>query len=824
MAGQRRTGTTSAPIGEMSSALGRQLRLARLVLWWEDAWRLGWPLPALASGFLAVALFDVLPMLPGWLHALGLGLFALAALAAAWRLRTLSWPSLDDARRRLERDSGFAHRPLRGLADHLEAGAGDRLSRALWDAERLRLGRLLERIRLRGPAPGLARHDPLGLRFLPLLLLAVALAGGWHDGIGRIGRALDPDLSRLAGPAPVLQVWLTPPAYTGKPPVMLESIDPTPLIVPAGSRLLAVLQGGKGKAQLFEAESPAHPFQPQDGDSQRLETGLTRNGQVRIRQGRRLIAAWPVTVVEVQPPTIGFASPPETDRQGRLRLDVEGRDAYGIAKAWATIRRTDAPDAPPLVIDLPLGGAHPTDLRQAAWHDLTGHPWAGLPVSIEPSAENVAGRVASGEPVRIVLPERGFNNPVARAIVAERRKLIAQPDQREEPAEALARIAGNPEGFGNDLTVYLNLSTAVSRLMRDRSAEAVPSVADMLWQVALKIEEGDKPEAQRALDEAARALEKALADGAPQAEIERLMNELRSAMDRYFDALAEQAAKAGTPLLPDDPDRPSVSAQDLDDMLEQMRDLSRTGSQDAAQKLLSEMRQMLDGLEASLGGGAPSREAREAGRAMRELRDLTSQQRRLLDDTFRRAQQQPAPSSRLEGERARPRDRSQAGTGHPEDGPANVEADRQDGLRKRLDQFTQSLGKLGVDTPETLGQAGQAMDDATLSLRRGETQDAVEAQTEALARLQEGARGAAEALAKRMGGGLTRQGLGSGRDPLGRPLRNGGDGDDRTVKIPERASTQKAREVLEELRRRAGQAERPAAERDYLQRLLKQFF
>jgi hypothetical protein len=59
---------------------------------------------------------------------------------------------------------------------------------------------------------------------------------------------------------------------------------------------------------------------------------------------------------------------------------------------------------------------------------------------------------------------------------------------------------------------------------------------------------------------------------------------------------------------------------------------------------------------------------------------------------------------------------------------------------------------------------------------------------------------------------------------LGRSLPGNRDADDRTVKIPKQADLQKAREVLDELRRRAGQVERPSPERDYLQRLLKQFF
>lgn len=805
---------------QISSDLRRKLRIVQLALWWERAWRLAWPLPGLVATFVSLALFDVLPLLPGWLHAGLLAVFAAAGLIALWRLRRLSWPESSEAGRRLEQDSGLPHRPLQTLADRLDAGAADPVSRALWWAEQRRLRGLLSRLALKPPAPELARYDPWGLRFVPLLLLAIAVSGGWHDTTARLVRALQPNLGSLAGPAPVLQVWLTPPSYTGKAPILLDRQSTGQAVVlPGDSTLLAVLQGGHGKAQLF-IDDAAQPFQALDGDSQRIETTLSKGKRLLIRQGRRQIAAWTVTVLGADPPTIAFASPPEADREGRLRLDVEGRDTYGIAKAWALIRRIDSPNTPPFSVNLPLGGAHPANLRQAAWHDLTGHPWAGLPVTIEPVAENVAGLRTTGDPVKVVLPERTFRNPVARAIIAQRRILAASPERRRDVAEAIATIASTPESFGNDLVVYLALSTSASRLVHDQSAEAVPSVIDILWQTALRVEEGDRPAAQRALDEAARDLEQALAEGAPQAEIERLTNQLQAAMSRYLDALAEQAQRQGLPPEPDNPDQPSVSPEELEGMLDHMRNLSRTGSNEAARQLLSELRQMLDGLGSALQGGPSGQQAQQAQQALKDLQELTLQQRQLLDDTFRRAQQAPDAAGLPGAERQRRQD----GAGRRGGETGKAEAQRQEALRKRLGQVLQSLGDLGADIPDALGQAEQAMRDSAQALRQDDLQDAVDAQSEALARLQEGSRMAGQSLAKQMGSGMVRQGQGSGRDPLGRPLQGRGDGDDHTVKIPDQAATQKAREVLDELRRRAGQAERPPYERDYLQRLLKQFF
>ncbi len=64
---------------------------------------------------------------------------------------------------------------------------------------------------------------------------------------------------------------------------------------------------------------------------------------------------------------------------------------------------------------------------------------------------------------------------------------------------------------------------------------------------------------------------------------------------------------------------------------------------------------------------------------------------------------------------------------------------------------------------------------------------------------------------------------GNQTDPLGRPLRGREFGDDLTVKIPGEIDVQRVRRILEELRRRLGDTERPQLELDYIERLLKDY-
>jgi Domain of unknown function (DUF4175) len=60
-------------------------------------------------------------------------------------------------------------------------------------------------------------------------------------------------------------------------------------------------------------------------------------------------------------------------------------------------------------------------------------------------------------------------------------------------------------------------------------------------------------------------------------------------------------------------------------------------------------------------------------------------------------------------------------------------------------------------------------------------------------------------------------------DPLGRPLRGRDYGDDSTVKVPGEIDVQRARRILEELRKRFGEIDRPQLELDYIERLLKDY-
>ncbi|MGE5515609.1 MAG: DUF4175 domain-containing protein [Bacteroidota bacterium] len=781
------------PPPEVDSALwaglARRLRLAWAVLLWERLWPLLLPPLCVAGLFVAFALFDVAPLLPVWLHGLVLaaagGGLSFLLLRGALRLTLPSW---DEAARRLERDSGLDHRPLAVLSDR-PAAADDPIAHALWQTHLRRAAGRLGHLRLNLPHPNMAARDPWGLRAAVLLVLVIALTGARDDAPRRLVRALTPAVSgSIVGPDAV-EVWITPPAYTRMAPLLLKPGSGAVTAVPAGSTVLAVLSGGWGAARLG-LDGGQWPFQRQSDGSQRVEAKIDHSGRLSIRQSLFTVAAWDLQVAADALPSAAFAQPPEGGERGRLRLAVSASDDYGLAHVRVLVRRLGmVADEPPLVVELPLSGGQPRSAEISGWFDLTAHPWAGLPVSLQPVAEDAAGQSGAGAVAVITLPERHFTNPVAAAVVEQRRAVTESVAGVPGAVTLLDRIAIDPELFNDDLKTFLMLRAARHALDSDTGFD-LAEVQDLMWQAALRIEDGDLSSAERALDEARRALEQAVENGASSAELQALLDRFQQALERYTQALAEQMGKTGQAPLPQADGR-VIGEDELRQMVDTLRDMAEAGARDALRQMLAEMGQVLDGLQA--GAGQQQQANGSAQEGLRQLRDLARKQQALMDDSQR---QGAAGNKGANGTQA---------------------AQAQENLRRALAEATRKLADGLGEAPAPLAEADGSMAAASGQLNHDRWNDAADSQAQALASLQQATR---EALAQ-LGNGQGMPGMVT-RDPLGRSRRSGAVGDDGT-RVPDRGELQRSRQLLDEIRRRAGEVQRPEPERDYLKRLLKQF-
>jgi hypothetical protein len=146
-------------------------------------------------------------------------------------------------------------------------------------------------------------------------------------------------------------------------------------------------------------------------------------------------------------------------------------------------------------------------------------------------------------------------------------------------------------------------------------------------------------------------------------------------------------------------------------------------------------------------------------------------------------------------------------------------------------QGQQGQGQPGQDQLGQLGRAGDAMDQAQGDLGEGNADNAVDSQGRALDALRKGAQSLAQSMQQQMGQGQGQMGR-AGRfsqrraeqesetDPLGRPR---GYDNDAGPGLPGAIDVERARRIIEELRKRFGDMGRSQEELDYIERLLKDY-
>lgn len=852
--------------GRLPRSVERRIAAARAILFWETVWPALWPALGLAGLFAAAALFGLIDRLPAWAHWVTLGAFAAAILGAGWRnLRKLRWPDRQAGLRFLERTSGMPHRPLGAYEDTLAPGTG---GDGLWQAHKRWAASTLSRLRLAAPSSRLSLRDPYVLRAGLVIVLFVAVAGTPAGRLERLGAALWPG-GGFGGAAGQVDAWITPPAYTGRPPIYLsldrsagqQDEDGLALDVPANSILAVRVQGGSTPTlavDLFDTGDAAaetadpEPF-ARTGDGFELDHPLTASGHVRLRQGVRTVADWRIGIVPDRPPAIELTAPVDVSLTRALRLAYKVTDDYGVTGAQARVvlapeaddlkaglfgvfaASGDAAARPPVAspdFALPLPKLRPRDADEETYRDLTSHPWAGLPVTITLVARDDAGQEGTSESVPLVLPARPFTDPLARAIVEQRRRLALDPDSVASVARFLNAFTFDPDLYFEDASIYLALRSAYWRLTSARRDVELAGIFDLLWDIALRIEDGDLSLAERELRAARNALMEALAGDADAEEIERLMQELKQALNRYMDALSQQTAGVPPPDGATVPgDTQTIDRQDLEDMLSAIEDLARTGAREQAREMLSQLQSILENMQTGMAQQQMTPGENAMSQALDQLGDLIEQQKSLMDETFQHGQQlqQPPGQGGREGTPgggqpgASPPDTSPNGEG----GALDELGKRQQALREQLDGVMDDLGKQGADVPSALGRAGRAMRDAERRLDDGRSGPATASQGQALDQLRQGAQAMADKLLESMasrGQGRTGRGNGDAQtDPLGRPLRNSGIDTGDSVTVPDELDLQRAREILQELRRRAAELGRPEVELDYLERLLKRF-
>jgi uncharacterized protein (TIGR02302 family) len=829
------------------------LARARRAMLWERTWPVAVAIAAAVALFLVVSWAGLWLALPPIARIAGVVLFALILLASLLPAFGFRLPGTRDALHRLDATSGLAHRPATALIDAKETGAGDPVAEALWQAHQSRIAADARKLRAGWPRPHLAARDPYALRALVLLGLIATFFMAEGERERRITAAFDwrgavtPKLYRV-------DAWITPPPYTGRAPVLLPGIrhdaaapgEVTAISVPDKSELVVRATG------LDDIE-----LKPSGGlTEEKSETPRTADGSIERRfrvsgTGSLAVeglpagdAVWSFRSIPDRPPSIEHTRDPEVMGRATISLGYKIEDDYGVTSAEAKFsdpkiaQNEGGPERRPLVSapDFPLSLPQARSRTGAGESnkDITEHPWAGVEATLRLVARDEGGNEGMSEPRTISLPARPFTKPLARALVEQRRILAFDANARPRVNRALESLLIAPERFTPEPAIYLGLRTATTRLKLAKTDDELRGFLDYLWEIAVLIEDGTLSDVEKQLRAAQDALRQALERGASDEEIKKLTDQLRQALERFMQALAEQLKHDGTTdARPLDRSAQVLRPQDLKSMLDRIENLARSGARDAARKMLDEMQAMLENL--SRNRQAQSGQNGEMESMLDELGRMIQEQQRLRDRTYREGRESRNERRGRGPEQGRS-EREQRAFGDLQRNQENLRQQLQrmlEQLRRQQQQGGQDgqegEGQNGENSPGgALGRAEQAMRDAEGSLGEGEGDKAVDGQGRALQNLRRGAQSLAEQMQGGPGDGPSEPGgpqaeAAERTDPLGRPIRSREYGDDFTVKVPDEIDTQRARRVLEELRRRFGEPLRPQIELDYIERLLRGF-
>ena len=277
-----------------------------------------------------------------------------------------------------------------------------------------------------------------------------------------------------------------------------------------------------------------------------------------------------------------------------------------------------------------------------------------------------------------------------------------------------------------------------------------------MWDMAVQLEDGNVSHAEQALRQAQDALRQALERGASDEELKKLMEQLRAAMDKFLQALAEEMRKNPQQLArPLDRNTRMLSERDFKSMLDRLEQLARSGNKDAARRLLDEMQSMLENLQMARPGAQGDEGDDDMMSALDELGDMIRKQQQLRDKTFKQGQDSGATASAAQARAS---------------SSSAICARTSRRLRDRLNKLLEQLRQRGLGNPnqqaagpgrkgpgrsdmDQLGSAGEAMGEAEGELGEGDAESAVDSQGRALEAMRKGAQGLAQSMQQKAGMG-----------------------------------------------------------------------
>lgn len=779
-------------------------RMAEILIW--------------VSFYLALALLGILPI--DRVHALA-GIFWLVLFVLFLRMGAnvigVHHPPVDRA---IETASRLPHRPLQLQRDTL-FNDDQQNTHTLWQQARQNAATIMRHVRVATPAPFWTKTDPLALRALVIILLVTGIAFSGDLASQRIVNSIWPWVFtfRPGSTVSIATLEVIPPLYTHLPPVIITPSTPTaPVKLFPGTDIRATSNPSWYGPNILMLGWQKNVLQ-QNGALATTTlhfTGTPSAHTMSLWRGIRRIITTPVIPARDLPPRVTLSGTPKNKTDGTIDIPITYSDDFGLEQM--TLTTSAAREEPPvsnilvrddtLVMSVSLRGGD-TDQKTVINVDLSSSYRAGRAATLKLGFSDHVGQMTALPGIDLTLPQRQFNNPVSQQIAILRDDLINGGfGARDRVASVLQALLEQKALFHHDVVSILSIKVAAERLSHTRYPADLRTVIDLMWQTAVRLEDGgnDYRAALQRLTAARIKLEQLLQDkNTTDAELQNALNAMQQALAQTLETLAQKFQSYQDPnftKMMDQMGAMNPKTMDMDALGDFMRQLQRSiaaGDRTTAHKMLDQLQRMADQLKNPM--TSMPQQMTDLMKIINDLQNLIAKQKILRDQTQAQADKMAI------GETIN----------------TKKNAGEQDALRLILGTIMTEMGEKLSAIPQNFNAAEGNMRSAHDALNRNLPRVAVPDQDRAITELQKNQQQMGQQLMKHLQG-LMMITLPNGATGL---TQGGQQGDyngknSQNFNVPEN-SRDHLRQILKSLRDRAGSGQTNREYRDYYERLLKQY-
>lgn len=751
---------------DIQKKLAGRLRQARTIIVIERGIHAFWPVWTCLFFVITLAWIGVFerissPAIYMWVR---IGIIATLLAGCIYGIRRFKWPTRIQARMRLDAATEGAGFSL------LDAPAKSSYLSILWQQGQDRAHHDVSKVKLY-PRTYFSKYDPYAIRFLPVLLGTTALfLVPVNQLLPRLSNVFTfYPLSVYANTDMIIEGWITPPSYTQSPPIYLQGSANNTLEVPEGSKITLRAYN--------TLRAPSFDFIKldtiEDTQTKTFEgtTILTRAVRIELNGN-----TFNIDVIPDKPPNVSFVQQPFINKDNQLSTSYIANDDHRGGKATLEITAHVWSSQYNISVQ---------DSTGFFKRDVVEHPYAGEEVTLKLSITDAIGQTTSIISDPFIMPRQTFAEPMARALVEQRKNFVMHTAPVERIRDALGLLVKYPDTYFDTPVPYMLVQEAIATLNNTQPDPDI--VVNSLWEAAILLDRHNVTNIKEQLKRAQERLQQAIENGASEAEISNLMQELKQAIRNYLQALQQNPSQQVGENSSGQEEQ-SLTPQQLQQLLDQLEQTAQDGSTEQALQMLDMLRQLLESVQQ----GGNSNE-------INNNNSMSQKQDKLSRETFNTLRRQNGLNDNSDDTSDKPL--------------------TPDELSKQQSDLRDQLSS----TDDATKAVEQAMRHAQNALDENNLDEAIRHQLDAIEKLKSMERQQRQDT-QQSGEGRQGQGEQTQLDPLGRQTRTGQYNNNNTqgLDIDENQSN-RARELTQDLRRRAQKAPLGSKEQEYIEQLLKDF-